>query len=129
MKKMFVTCVVALCLLGCDASEGLRGYEYQLSEESVSLPITLTFSDKVNNYYGKAVNNYFGKYTLDGQSLELSHGGISMMMGAPDEMAAERAYLDALPEVVRYEQLDDTLVLITKDGKQLKFKKAGPAEY
>ncbi len=128
MKKIMISCAVAACLAGCGPTDKLAGNAYQLTEPAAVMPIVLAFAPDENRFYGQAVNNYFGTYTIDGQNIAFSPVGTTMMMGAPDEMAAERTYLQSLPDVTTYRQTGNTLTLTKKDGQTLTFQKTTAAE-
>ncbi len=123
MKKLGMMLLV-MCLSACGQIT-FKGNSYILSSSVNKMPITLAFSEKENRFFGKAVNNYFGTYEITGNQLKLSQVGSTMMMGAPDEMAAEHTYFQELSEVGAFRIADNYLVLIMKNGKELLFEKTG----
>ncbi len=125
MKKLWMMLVV-MCLSACGQTT-FKGNSYVLSSSVDKMPITLVFSEKENRFFGKAVNNYFGTYETSGNQLTLSQVGSTMMMGAPDEMAAERMYFQELSHVRTFRIADNYLVLIMENGKELLFEKTGKA--
>lgn len=124
MKKIFAVILMLFTMTACQ-SESIQGNEYQLMDTNSKMPITLAFSKDENRFFGKAVNNYFGSYTLEKDSITFSQVGATMMMGAPDEMAAEQKYFQDLSQVTGYRLDKNTLTLILKDDKKLIFKKVG----
>ncbi len=125
MKKIWALLMV-MFLAAC-SKPTFKGYEYVLSPTADNMAITLAFSEKDNRFYGKAVNNYFGTYEATGNQIKLNQVGATMMMGAPEEMAAERNYLTQLSEVRTYRIADNYLTLILENGKELLFEKKGKA--
>ncbi len=126
MKKLWIMLVV-MCLSAC-TQISFKGNSYVLSSTIDKMPITLVFSDKENRFFGKAVNNYFGTYETSGNQLTLSQAGSTMMMGAPEEMAAERTYFQELSQVRKFRITDKYLVLIMENGKELLFEKNGKVD-
>lgn len=127
MKKIFAVILMLFTVTACQ-SENIQGNEYQLMDTNSKIPITLAFSKDENRFFGKAVNNYFGSYTLTKKNITFSQVGSTMMMGAPDEMAAEQQYFQDLSTVTGYQVDKNTLTLILKDNKKLIFKKVGTIE-
>ncbi len=126
MKKLWIMFVV-MCLSACSQTS-FKGNSYILSSTIDKMPITLVFSDKENRFFGKAVNNYFGTYETSGNQLTLSQVGSTMMMGAPEEMVAERTYFQELSQVRKFRITDKYLVLIMENGKELLFEKNGKVD-
>lgn len=122
MKYLLTLILGSLALAGCDGKAvSLNGSTYVL--KNGSMPVTLGFDANEKRYFGKAVNNYFGPYEINGSNITFKAGGATMMMGAPEEMEAERAYLIDLSNVTSYQARGDNLTLTLKNGKELKFEK------
>ena len=60
MKNIFFA-LISVLLISCKSNNDLQGNEYQTIGDA-GLEITLSFSDKNNDFHGQAINNYFGSY-------------------------------------------------------------------
>lgn len=130
MKKILIAVLMGLTVLGCKEEKIaqkatlVKGVEYVLANTPNNTPITLTFSDKENHYFGKVLNNYFGTYDMkeDG-NLTLSGAASTMMAGPRDLMQLEQDYFIKLSKVIGYEVSGNTLTLHLSDGQELVYKK------
>lgn len=101
---------------------------YKLRNAKNGAEITLGFDGKENRYFGRAaINRYFGTYKTEGNKLTLGMAGSTMMAGPEPLMAAERDYLQFLPQIVTY-RLDGNLLILSKaNGESLIFERIGKA--
>ena len=97
-------------LTGCggDPASLLAGPEWRIAEVagatlSEVADATLRFSGGGGLSGKAACNRVMGRYTLSGEGLRLETGGMTMMACPDPVMAAERAILDALAEVDRFD--------------------------
>lgn len=109
-------------LSACQNKADFIGHEYVLTTSLADMPITISF-DKDNQYHGQALNSYFGAFSVRGDKLNIEMGGMTKMMGSPEEMNAEDTYMENLQKVVSYKIQDDTLILILSNNKELIFNK------
>lgn len=79
--------------------------------------LTLAFDPVENRVSGKsACNRYFAGYTLTGEGLSFDAAAGTMMACPDDLMAVERAFLETLPTVSRFDVTDaGDLVLLSGD--------------
>lgn len=69
-------------------------------------------------YYGNAsVNNFFGEYTLKGNGLQLSEGGMTRMMGR--SMEVEDQIVRTFPEVRKFSVNGNQATICDGNGKAL----------
>lgn len=97
-------------LTGCggDPAALIAGPEWRISElAGAPLPegaeATLLLSSGGGLAGRAACNRFTGRYTLSGEGLRLEPGGMTMMACPEPVMAAERAILDALAKVDRFD--------------------------
>jgi heat shock protein HslJ/membrane-bound inhibitor of C-type lysozyme len=97
-------------LAGCggDPVTLLAGPEWHIAEiAGAPLPenaeATLRFSPGGGLFGKAACNRFMGRHTLSGEGLRLETGGMTMMACPDPLMAAERAILDALARVDRFD--------------------------
>jgi heat shock protein HslJ len=64
-------------------------------------------------------NRYGGSYTVDGDALDLGDVGSTLIACPPPADAVERAYLDALERVERWDTDNDALVLLDDEETEL----------
>jgi len=85
--------------------------------------VTLLLNEEEGQVGGSTgCNRYGGGYTLDGQALTFSAMFMTEMACVDSSlMAQERAFLDALGAVNRYEIVDGQLILYYGEGQQLVF--------
>lgn len=69
------------------------------------------------------VNSLSGSYTLDGTTLALAPGPMTMMAGPPPLMEQERAFVAALRKVNGYQIDGDTLQLLADEAVVLVFER------
>ncbi|NTU72005.1 MAG: META domain-containing protein [Coriobacteriia bacterium] len=88
-----------------------------------SSTITIAFDDS-NAVSGNAsVNEYSSTYKVDGENMTIdAQIGTTKMMGEPELMAQEAAYLAALPTTTRYEITGDELILWNGDARVAGFR-------
>lgn len=127
MKKIFLGLVFLLSFTGCsniiNKEPKFVQNEYVLVSEKKCPDITITF-DKDNKFYGNGgVNRYFGSYSVKGNNITLKVGGSTRMMGPKETMTREFNYFSTLSEVKNFEIVDDSLILITKNGDKFIFNK------
>jgi heat shock protein HslJ len=97
----------------------LQGFEPEVDLEiPEEVSITMEFSGGVRVAGSAGCNRYFSSYKLDGNSLELSETGSTMMMCPPEIMELEQKFLGALQKVTEIE-LESGQLLLTKDGEVL----------
>ncbi len=98
-------------LTGCggDPAALLAGLDWRIAEVTgaATLPesaeATLSFSPGGGLSGRAACNRFMGRYALSGEGLRLETGGMTMMACPDPLMAAERAILDALAKVDRFD--------------------------
>ena len=85
-----------------------------------SADATLTFG-REGSYHGSgSCNRYRGQYELTGEGLSLGAAAGTMMACAEPVMAQKRRFLDALPEVTRFDLTDQgALVLLAGDTARI----------
>jgi heat shock protein HslJ/membrane-bound inhibitor of C-type lysozyme len=113
-------------LTGCggDPAALLAGPEWRIIELAGSplpegIEANLRFSAGGALSGKAACNRLFGGYTLTGEGLSLETGGMSMMACPEPEMAAERAILDALGQIDRFDFDDAGDLLLIGAGTTL----------
>ncbi len=102
--------------------ENLYGKTFKLSNMFEGSEITIMFND--GKISGKAaVNNYMGSYIIEGDKLTIDGAmGATRMTGPPEQMDAEKAYLEMLPLITTIVINDGEITLKTDDGKELVYK-------
>lgn len=94
--------------------------KYIYINNDIESDITISFSD--DSIFGSAgVNRYFAGYKFDGNRIQFSPIGSTMMAGPMDKMELEREYLELLGKVDRVEVCKTKLILKTKDNRSMKF--------
>lgn len=115
-------------LAGCggDPATLLAGPDWRIAEVAgVALPedaeATLRFSPGGGLFGKAACNRFMGRHALSGEGLRLETGGMTMMACPEPLMAAERAILDALGRVDRFDfDPGGDLLLLGGDGVLLR---------
>ncbi len=98
------------------------GYSYQLENSLPNTMITISF--QADSLAGSAgVNSYFADYKIDGNSITLSHAGVTKMMGPPTFMKQEDEFIKNLNEVktILISEDGNTITLETSSKKKLVF--------
>ena len=91
-----------------------------------SAELTAVFSDSGRVAGLAGCNHYFGTYQVEGTLLTISGIGATLMACAPEVMARERAFLDALGAVRGWRRQGSNLVLTDAAGASLlRFAAAG----
>ncbi len=112
-KSIYIFATICLFVLSaCYGKSKLPlGQEFVLEANPV---VSITFSKEENRFYGMAqVNRYFGTYKVDGNKLQLSTIGSTMMAAPIEEMNAEQSYLKTLGDVVSFKTENNNLILQT----------------
>lgn len=125
MKKILGLLFTFLVLFtGCSNLKqkpiSLTGKEYILTQSKKNPNILIGF-DEFNFYGFSGVNNYFGRYTLKKNSLKLEVLGTTLMAGPSENLQLEKTYLNKLDNVKKFKLINDDLILILKDGSELKY--------
>lgn len=90
--------------------------------------ITLGFDGKDKRFFGRsAINRYFGTYKTEGDRLTFGPAGSTMMAGPGHLMAAEREYMQFLPQVATYRLDGNRLILSKANGESMVFERTGKA--
>lgn len=118
-----------LLLAACDMPAGtapmLTGAEWQVADIAgrgvvADSPATLQFMADGTLAGNASCNRLIGSYERDGNALNVTPAGTTMMACAPALMAQERTLLDLLPSVTGY-AIDTTgaLILSTRAGQTI----------
>lgn len=67
------------------------------------------------------VNRVLGTFTVNGQSLTLAPGPMTLMAGPPEAMAQEQAFVDAIKTVTGFSVSGDKLTMLAGEKPVLKF--------
>ncbi len=118
MKKIFLSLV--FFLLACSDVEGFKTGTYKMLNSPNDVPVTLSFADD-GSLNAKVVNVIMGNYEIKGNALTIILGGTTMMMGPQKEMEAEQIFMQILIAVKSYKTKEESLELITEDGKSFIF--------
>ncbi len=81
--------------------------------------ITLTINGDLTYNGMSAANSFFGTVAFTETGFEFIAGGITMALGTEEEMAAEKAFLEALNATKDYTVVDGKLTLVDAEGKVL----------
>ena len=83
--------------------------------------VTISFDPKAGQISGASgCNRFFGGFTLSGEGLHVDeHLAGSMMACEPERMKLERAFLDTLPRVTRFDIAADGALLLKSGGETL----------
>ena len=129
MKKLLTAAFALVLLAACSkASDSFSGKEYKLVDAPDNAEITIAFDKDGSRFYGQsAVNRYFGSYKKDGNKLTLGPIGSTMMAGPGHLMAAEREYMQFLPQVATYRLDGNRLILSKANGESMVFERTGKA--
>lgn len=125
MKKILLGLLLMFMFAGCSVlstkpADKLMGKEYVLVNSSDEVKISLNFAEE--NFFGfSGVNNYFGKYKVEGNKLNISHIGSTLMAGPKQLMDMEYNYISKLDKVEKYKIEGKKLILTTNDGNNLVF--------
>lgn len=129
MKKIVYVLSLLFILSACgNDNTTFVDNAYKLRNAKNGADITLGFDGEENRYFGRAaINRYFGTYKTEGNKLDLGAAGSTMMAGPEPLLAAERYYLEFLPQVKTY-RLDGNLLILSKaNGESLIFERTGKA--
>lgn len=129
MKKFLGVMGMAMVMAACTAQgDSFRGKDYKMQNAMNDAEITLGFSAKNDRFFGSVVNRYFGTYKVEGNNIEFSPAGTTLMMGPEPLMEAEQAYLSSLPQIKTFALEDKKLILKAADGKEYVFDETGTVE-
>ena len=111
-----VLALASACSQDSSKNVDLFGTTWVKTDTDSSLPaITLIFKEgEVSGFSG--VNRFFGKCAVKGKNLNLSDIGVTRMMGSPETMKAENAFLDSFEAVKSYKLKDNALYLYDEDN-------------
>lgn len=129
MKKIVYVLSLLFILSACgNDNTTFVDNAYKLRNAKNGADITLGFNGEENRYFGRsAINRYSGTYKTEGNKLNLGMAGSTMMAGPEPLLAAERDYLQFLPQVATY-RLDGNLLILSKaNGESLIFEIIGRA--
>ena len=111
-------------LKGCggDPASLLTGAEWTLTDIGGETPVegaeaVLGFGPQDRAYGSTGCNRFMGGYTLTGEGLSMGQMGVTMMACPDPLMAQERAVLDALAAVTRFD-IDESGVLLLIGGPE-----------
>ncbi|MDR1026351.1 MAG: META domain-containing protein [Lactobacillus sp.] len=129
MKKFLSLAVMIFFIAACNKTtdESFVGNKY-VATSSNGTEITLAFDAEQPRAFGKVVNNYNMPYTLEGDSLKFGLSMSTMMMGPENAMKAETEYHRFMAMVTSFRLADNTLILISSDGREMVFEKTGKIE-
>ena len=129
MKKILYLFSFLFLLSACgNANKTFVDNGYKLRNAPNGAEITLGFDGQESRFFGRApINRYFGTYKTEGNKLSFGAVGSTMMAGPEPLLAAERDYLQFLPQVATY-RLDGNLLILSKaNGESLIFEIIGRA--
>jgi heat shock protein HslJ/membrane-bound inhibitor of C-type lysozyme len=86
-------------------------------------PVTLNFEEKGHLAGQGPCNRFMGGFTIGGEGVTLGPLGSTMMACNDDAMKRERAFLDLMAKVIRFDIEDGALVLHTADGQTVRAKR------
>ena len=120
MKKIFLA--LAFLLAACNSSDSFKTGTYKMVNSPNDVAITLSFA-KDKSLNAKVVNIIMGQYEVKDNTITITPGGATMMMGPEKEMEAEQIFLQMLLTIKSYKMAGNRLELITEDEKTLLFDK------
>lgn len=89
-------------------------------------PVGITFVSKDRTFAANAsINNLGGGYTLDGTTLKIKPGPMTMMAGPEPLMNQEQQFIAALGRVTTFRVADSTMSLLVGDQVVLVFERGG----
>lgn len=113
MKKLVLILLSLLILAGCNKMaenniiNNINHHEFKLESNN---KITIGFDN--SSVYGSAgVNRYMGSYTIKDNKITFGQMGTTMMMGLPEDMDNETAYLKSLSDNVSISYENNVLTI------------------
>lgn len=125
MKRLLALVISAVMFItGLLFSSDLADTAWQLEAWSVSSAdpsgYAMTLSFDKHAFSGRsAVNHYGGGYKTIGDRVWLTDMYTTLMAGSPEDMHAERVYMELLGQVKKFTVSDTELILLDKNGNQL----------
>lgn len=123
MRKILIVLLLT-SLYACSSLNLTKNMDYVLiNDEFKQANITLAFGDKGFIYGHSGVNRYNAPYKISKNKIEINHAASTLMAGEEYLMKLEFKYLGLLKESNKIENNKDMIIITTKDGYKLKFKK------
>lgn len=125
MKRLLALVISAVMLItGLLFSSNVAGTSWELKAWSVSSvdpsDYAMTLSFDKHTFSGRsAVNRYGGGYRTIGDRVWLTDMYTTLMAGSPEDMHAERVYMELLGQVKKFTVSDTELILLDNNGNQL----------
>lgn len=122
MKKIVYVLSLLFMITACNGDNTtFENNAYKLRNAKNGAEITLGFDGKDKRFFGRsAINRYFGTYKTEGDRLTFGPAGSTMM-------AAEREYMQFLPQVATYRLDGNRLILSKANGESMVFERTGKA--
>ena len=129
MKKIVYVLSLLFMITACNGDNTtFENNAYKLRNAKNGAEITLGFDGKDKRFFGRsAINRYFGTYKTEGDRLTFGPAGSTMMAGPGHLMAAEREYMQFLPQVATYRLDGNRLILSKANGESMVFERTGIA--
>lgn len=132
MKKLFYTSILALTIVSCTSRVGnasklgknqapITGTQWVLADDVATKPTLVIEQNRISGNAG--CNNYFSDVTIDTSAGNFSAKAIGSTRKMCNNMTAETAYLEVLPQVNKYVVTETTLELYKDNLLLLKFNK------
>lgn len=125
MKRFLALVFSALMLItGLLFPSNIAGTSWELKAWSMSSvdpsDYTMTLSFDKHAFSGRsAVNHYGGGYRTIGGRVWLTDMYTTLMAGSPEDMHAERVYMELLGQAKKFTVSDTELILLDNNGNQL----------
>ncbi len=129
MKKIVYVLSLLFMITACNGDNTtFENNAYKLRNAKNGAEITLGFDGKDKRFFGRsAINRYFGTYKTEGDRLTFGPAGSTMMADPGHLMAAEREYMQFLPQVATYRLDGNRLILSKANGESMVFERTGKA--
>ena len=129
MKKILLLMVILMIMAACGSTPNVReeveGKTYAFKEKVVldggkgEVTFTLGFED--GKVRGRALNNFMAGCEIDGNDINILPMATTLMAGPEELMVKESQYLEDLQNAGSISIVEDSLIIITHDGKKLNF--------
>lgn len=128
-KKIFLLIIMLMIMAACgttpDISKEVKDKTFVLREKVVldggkeEVAFTLGFEDE--KIRGRALNTFMSNYEIDGNNIRILPVATTLMAGPEELMVKEAQYLEDLQNAANISIVEDSLIIITHDGKKLNF--------
>ena len=121
MKKIVYVLSLLFMITACNGDNTtFENNAYKLRNAKNGAEITLGFDGKDKRFFGRSAIN-------EGDKLTFGPAGSTMMAGPGHLMAAEREYMQFLPQVATYRLDGNRLILSKANGESMVFERTGKA--